>query len=146
MTRAVRPSAPIPSAPSARAAGPAGQEFIDLGSLAGDHPVHDGTGEPDFPAIQRSPEFAQLRRRLRLFVFPMSLLFFCWYMTFALFAAYGHEFMSRKVTGEINIGTVFGLLQFVSTITIVLTYSRFAKRKIDPRVDEIHELAGVVKE
>ncbi|MFD7921884.1 DUF485 domain-containing protein [Streptomyces sp. NPDC059740] len=103
-------------------------------------------GEPDYHAIQQSAEFVRLRRRLRLFVFPMSALFFCWYMTFALLSAYAHDFMSHKVAGEINAGTILGLLQFVSTVVIVLAYRSFARKKLDTEVDRIHELAGVDKE
>jgi hypothetical protein len=44
-------------------------------------------GEIDFLAIQRSPEFAVLRRRLRRFVFPMSAAFFGWYLCYVLLAA-----------------------------------------------------------
>lgn len=128
MTKAVRPPAPNSSERAA------GQGFAGHG---------DENGEPDFAAIQASPEFDQLRKRLRRFVFPMSALFFCWYMTFALFSAYGHGFMSRKVYGSINLGTVFGLLQFVTTMTIVLLYRGFADRKIDPQVDKVRGLAGV---
>jgi uncharacterized membrane protein (DUF485 family) len=102
--------------------------------------------EPDYLAIQQSPEFLRLRRRLRLFVFPMSLGFFLWYMSFALLSAYAHTFMSHKLVGEINTGTVLGLLQFVSTMAIVLTYQRFARKKVDPEVRRINDLAGVGKE
>ncbi|MEU9454453.1 DUF485 domain-containing protein [Streptomyces sp. NPDC048277] len=115
---------------------PARREFND--------PRRDG--EPDYSEIQQSEEFTRLRRRLRLFVFPMSALFFLWYMTFALLSAYAHGFMGRKIAGEINMGTVLGLMQFVSTIMIVLAYRRFAGKKLDPEVDRIHELAGVEKE
>ncbi|MEW1772012.1 DUF485 domain-containing protein [Streptomyces sp. NPDC086777] len=115
---------------------PAGREFSGL--------RHED--EPDFSAIQQSAEFARLRRRIRLFVFPMSVLFFCWYMTFALLSAYAHGFMSRKVTGEINMGTVLGLMQFASTAAIVLAYRRFAAKKLDPEVDRIREPAGGDKE
>src|SRR5438270_9160784 len=59
------------------------------------------SGQPDFPALQDSPEFRRLRQRLRRFVFPMSIIFFVWYMTFVLLAAYAHDFMSRKVVGEV---------------------------------------------
>ncbi|MER6536379.1 DUF485 domain-containing protein [Streptomyces sp900105755] len=115
---------------------PAGREFTGLRQ----------EGEPDYSAIQQSEEFARLRRRIRLFVFPMSALFFCWYLTFALLSAYAHGFMSHKVTGEINMGTVLGLMQFASTVAIVLTYRHFAAKKLDPQVDRIQELAGGDKE
>lgn len=115
---------------------PAGREFSD--------PCDEA--EPDYHAIQQSPEFLRLRRRLRRFVFPMSAAFFLWYLAFALLSAYAHAFMSHKLLGEINTGTVLGLMQFASTIAIVLTYQRFARKELDPEVQRINELAGVGKE
>ncbi|AHH96571.1 DUF485 domain-containing protein [Kutzneria viridogrisea] len=97
---------------------------------------------PDFAAIQDSPEFAVLRRRLRLFVFPMSLLFLCWYLTFVLLAAYAHEFMATKVFGLVTVGMLLGLAQFVSTVAITLGYNRYARRRLDPQVELVRELAG----
>ncbi|MCQ4040506.1 DUF485 domain-containing protein [Streptantibioticus rubrisoli] len=108
------------------------------------HPTHIDRADPS--AIQQSPEFVLLRRRLRLFVFPVSLAFFCWYMAFAVLSAYDRGFMKHKVTGEINMGTLFGLLQFVTTLVIALSYRRFADKKLDPQVDIIKELAGAGKE
>jgi uncharacterized membrane protein (DUF485 family) len=100
---------------------------------------------PDFGRIQHSPEFISLRRRLRRVVFPLSLLFFAWYMTYVLLAAYAHDFMSVKVVGEINVAIVLGLLQFVTTIIITAVYVRFANRTLDPQVAEIRRLAGIVE-
>jgi uncharacterized membrane protein (DUF485 family) len=98
---------------------------------------------PDFDRIQHSPEFLVLRRRLRRFVFPVSLLFFAWYMTYVLLAAYAHDFMSRKVAGQVNVALVLGLLQFVSTIVVTALYLRYARRRIDPQVAYVRRLAGV---
>jgi uncharacterized membrane protein (DUF485 family) len=100
---------------------------------------------PDFDRIQHSPEFRALRQRMRRFVFPMSLIFFAWYMAYVLLAAYAHDFMSRKVLGEVNVAIVLGLLQFVSTIGITAAYVRFANRRLDPQVAEIRRRAGVDK-
>ena len=61
-----------------------------------------------------SPEFAELRRRLRTFVFPVSVLFLAWYLVYVLLADYAHGFMSIKLVGNINVALVLGLLQFVS--------------------------------
>jgi uncharacterized membrane protein (DUF485 family) len=134
---------PVPT-PAARVTT---REPTDRRALSADgqaRPEHiDAT---DFSAIQRSSEFVQLRRRLRLFVFPVSAIFFCWFMTFAVLSAYDRGFMKRKVSGEINMGTLLGLLQFVTTILIVLMYRRFARKKLDPQVDMIRELAGADKE
>ena len=103
------------------------------------------SGQPDYPALQDSPEFRRLRQRLRRFVFPMSIIFIVWYMTFVLLAAYAHDFMSQKVVGEVNVGMVFGLAQFVSTILITLLYVRYARKRLDPAVDEVRDLAGAPK-
>jgi uncharacterized membrane protein (DUF485 family) len=49
--------------------------------------------------------------------------------------------MSYKLTGNINVGLVFGLLQFVSTFVIAWAYTRFAHRRLDPAADHIrHEI------
>ncbi|AIJ24963.1 DUF485 domain-containing protein [Amycolatopsis methanolica] len=98
---------------------------------------------PDFVAIQRSEEFSALRSRFRRFVFPMSLAFVLWYLVYVLLAAYAHSFMSIKVFGEVNVGIVLGILQFVSTAAITAAYLRFARRRIDPEVDEVRRQAGV---
>jgi uncharacterized membrane protein (DUF485 family) len=98
---------------------------------------------PDFGRIQHSPEFVSLRRRLRRFVFPLSLLFFAWYMTYVLLAAYAHDFMSVKVAGEVNVAIVLGLSQFATTVLITAVYVRFANRTLDPRAAEIRRLAGM---
>ncbi|MBP2324161.1 uncharacterized membrane protein (DUF485 family) [Kibdelosporangium banguiense] len=97
----------------------------------------------DFVRIQRSEEFTELRSGLRRFVFPVSLLFFLWYLGFVVLAAYGGEFMSRRLAGMINIGLVLGVLQFVSTVLITLAYRRFAKRRIDPKVAALREREGL---
>ncbi|MBB5856775.1 DUF485 domain-containing protein [Amycolatopsis umgeniensis] len=92
---------------------------------------------PDFDRIQHGKEFVALRKTFRRFVFPMSLLFFTWYMTFVLLAAYAHDFMSRKVWGEVNVGILLGLGQFASTILITIAYLKFANKRLDPKVERL---------
>lgn len=97
------------------------------------------TGEQrtDFGALARSPEFRQLRRRMRGFVFPMSALFLVWYLTYVLTAAYLPGFMSTPITGEINIGLVMGVGQFASTALITVAYLKYASRVLDPQVSHL---------
>ncbi|QFU88049.1 DUF485 domain-containing protein [Amycolatopsis sp. YIM 10] len=104
-------------------------------SLLRDEPA-ERTG-PDYEAIQRSPEFTGLRSRLRRFIFPVSLLFFAWYLAFVLLAAYAHEFMSTRVFGSVNVAMLLGLAQFASTVLITAAYLRFANRRLDPQVAAI---------
>jgi len=88
-------------------------------------------------AVQQSDEFAALRKRLRGFVFPMTIAFFLWYALYVLLSAYARGFMGTKLVGNINVALIFGLLQFASTFLIAWWYSRFAARNIDPTADKI---------
>lgn len=92
-----------------------------------------------FIDMQSSPEFRELRSRLRRFIFPMTAFFLVWYLLYVLLGAYAHDFMATKVVGNINLGLVFGLLQFVSTFVITGLYVRFANRELDPRAAAIRE-------
>ncbi len=91
----------------------------------------------DYLAVQASPEFQDLRSRLRRFVFPMSALFLIWYSAYVLLGAFAHDFMAIKVWGNINVGLLIGLGQFVSTFVITWLYVRFANRDLDPRAEAI---------
>ncbi|MFJ7210954.1 DUF485 domain-containing protein [Amycolatopsis sp. NPDC098790] len=102
-----------------------------------EHDVGGTEPQTDWESIQGSPEFTDLRRRLRVFVFPMTALFLLWYLLYVLLADYAHGFMSTKLFGNITVGLVFGLLQFVSTFVITGLYVRYANRKLDPVADGI---------
>jgi uncharacterized membrane protein (DUF485 family) len=73
----------------------------------------------------------------------MTGLFLAWYLVYVLLADYAHGFMSIKLVGNINVGLVLGLLQFVSTFVITALYVRFANRHVDPVADRIRrEIEG----
>jgi uncharacterized membrane protein (DUF485 family) len=91
----------------------------------------------EYLSVQRSDEFARLRKTLRGFVFPMTVAFFLWYALYVLLSAYARGFMSAKLIGNINVALLLGLLQFLSTFLIAWYYSRFAARKVDPLADKI---------
>ena len=94
-------------------------------------------GAQDWEEISARPEFQELRHRLRSFVFPMTALFLAWYLLYVLLASYAPSFMAIKLFGNINVGLVFGLLQFVSTFLITFLYVRFADRKLDPLAGQL---------
>jgi len=89
--------------------------------------------------VQSSEEFTQLRSRFRRFVFPVTALFLAWYFLYVLCAAYARDFMAHKLFGNINVGLVFGLLQFVSTFAITMIYARWADREFDPTAEKLRE-------
>ncbi len=93
--------------------------------------------------VHARPEFVELRRRLRTFVFPMTVVFLTWYFLYVLCSAFARDFMAHKLVGNINVGLVFGLLQFVTTFGIAYLYSRYANRRLDPLADKLrHEIEG----
>jgi uncharacterized membrane protein (DUF485 family) len=96
------------------------------------------TGQ-QFLSIQASPEFQELRTRLRRFVFPMTAFFLVWYGLYVLLGAFAHDFMATKVFGNVNVGLLIGLGQFLSTFVITGVYVRFANRELDPRAAAIRE-------
>lgn len=113
--------------------------------MSTDTPTPAPTSSERYLAVQRSDEFAGLRRALRGFVFPMTVAFFLWYALYVILSAYARGFMSTKLFGSnINIALVFGLLQFVSTFLIAWLYARYADRRIDPVADRIRAEIGEV--
>ena len=101
-------------------------------------PVASARGQ-NYVAVQNSPEFRELRSRLRRFVFPMTAVFLLWYFAYVLLGAFAHDFMATKVWGNINIGILIGLGQFVTTFLITFIYVRFANRELDPRAEAIRD-------
>ena len=94
----------------------------------------------DWESVQSSPEFQDLRHRLRSFVFPVTGLFLAWYLLYVLLASYAPAFMSAKIGGSnITVGLIFGLLQFVSTFAIMIWYVRYADRRLDPLAGQLRD-------
>jgi len=99
---------------------------------------HAATPEGDtFEEVQRSPRFTELRRRHRRFVFPLAIAFLVWYFAYVLLADYAHDFMATPVIGNINVGILLGLGQFVTTFAITTAYVMYANRRLDPLAEEL---------
>lgn len=96
-----------------------------------------GDRETDYQRVQNSGEFQALRRRFRRFVFPMTAFFLAWYFLYVLLADYAHDFMATKLWGNITVGLLLGLGQFVSTFIITMVYARWANTKQDPVAERL---------
>lgn len=103
------------------------------------NPEHDVAADVDFVKESQSEEFQELRKTHRSFVFPMAVFFLVWYFAYVLLADYAHDFMPIKVLGNINMGIVLGLLQFVSTFATTAAYVSFSNKKLDPKASKIRE-------
>lgn len=81
----------------------------------------------------------------------MAVAFLVWYFAYVLLADYAHEFMGTPVFGNINIGLLLGLGQFVTTFAITTWYVSWANRRLDPLAEEIRadldadSITGAVK-
>lgn len=93
--------------------------------------------EDPYVAMQTTDEFQALRKKFRGFVFPMTAFFLVWYFVYVLLSIFAPGFMGTKVFGNINIGLLFGLGQFVTTFAITFIYARWANRELDPLADAI---------
>ncbi|WP_327091391.1 DUF485 domain-containing protein [Nonomuraea sp. NBC_01738] len=99
-----------------------------------------------YERVQQSSEFQELKRRFRSWVFPMTAAFLAWYLLYVVLSGWARDFMAIKVFGNINVGLILGLLQFVSTFLIAWAYARHAGRKLDPLADKLrHEVEGEAK-
>jgi uncharacterized membrane protein (DUF485 family) len=92
-----------------------------------------------FLEIQASPEFQELRKKHHRFVFPMSAFFLLWYALYVVLGAFAHDFMAFKLIGNINVGLIMGLSQFVTTFVIAGLYVWFANRRLDPLAAAIRQ-------
>jgi uncharacterized membrane protein (DUF485 family) len=54
-------------------------------------------------------------------------------------AMYAPQLFAIQVIGNVNLGVVLGLLQFVTTFAITGAYVSFANRKLDPKATAIRE-------
>ena len=102
----------------------------------------DATPTDRYLEVQQTEDFARLRRKLRNFVFPMTVAFFLWYALYVLLSAYARGFMSVKLVGNINVALLSRLLQIVTTFLIAWYYSRYAARELDPLADKIGNELG----
>lgn len=114
-------------------------------SKAHDH-QHEGDELPPptpfearYLAVLKSPEFQDLRKRYRRWVIPVTVGALLWYLTYVLLAAYASDFMAQILFGNINLGLVLGLAQFITTFGITSAYVRYADRVLDPRSARIRE-------
>jgi uncharacterized membrane protein (DUF485 family) len=91
----------------------------------------------DWDLVRSGPEFTELKRRLRRFVVPVTVGFLGWYVAYVVLADFAHGFMATKLFGNVNVGLVLGILQFVSTFVITGLYLRYAAKKLDPLAERI---------
>ena len=94
-------------------------------------------GGIDYVAVEGSPRFVELKKKHRSFVWPLTVAFIVWDFVFVLLSSFATEFMSTRVWGDITVGLLMGLGQFVTTFAITMWYVSYANRTLDPISSEI---------
>jgi uncharacterized membrane protein (DUF485 family) len=111
--------------------------MMSTGALAPEPHEQATRHDPIYDELQESADFTELRRRFRAFAFPATAAFLAWYLLFVVMSNWADDFMSKKVVGHINVGLVFGLLQFLSTFVLAWLYSRYMNRNVDSLAREV---------
>ena len=108
-------------------------------------PLPDGTSPTpeQFQAVQRSEDFGRLRSSFRSFAIPMTVAFLVWYFAYVLLSTYAEGLMSTPVLGNLNLGLLMGISQFLMTFLITWLYIRHANLHLDPIAEKLRdELEG----
>ena len=101
----------------------------------------------EFVAAAATPEYGRLRRAFRSFAFPMTVVFLVWYLAYVLGSIFAKDLMMTSVFGNVTVGFLFGIGQFVSTFLITWLYIRHSNRKVDPLAKQLREqLEGLTVE
>lgn len=96
-------------------------------------------GAIDYVAVEQSEQFQALKRTQRSFVFPLAVAFLVWYFAYVLLSSFATAFMAQRVWGDITVGLLLGLGQFVTTFAITMWYVAFANRRLDPQAEAIRD-------
>jgi uncharacterized membrane protein (DUF485 family) len=94
-------------------------------------PGGDHHPEIDWIAAERSPEFRELTRRRRAFVLPATIFFMGWFFGFILLTAYAPDFMGESITGDLTVGYLLALTQFIMVWVLTAWYLRISDRTFD---------------
>lgn len=136
MSHAIPPS----EEPSAEASPPprrAAGSPAPTGNVSAGQPTFE-----QFSEVHRSEDFALLRGKFRRFAFPWTVAFLVWYFLYVLLSVYARDLMSTRVFGNVNLGILLGLLQFVTTFGLTWLYIRHANKSLDPIVTRIQDRVG----
>jgi len=78
--------------------------------------------EPDWDAIERSPDFRALVASKWRFTVPAAIFFLAYYFALPILTGYAPEFMKTPVLGPINIANIFALSQFAMVAIVMSLY------------------------
>lgn len=105
----------------------------------GENSSREQLSEEAVIAMHSDPRFQYLKKSLYSFIFPMSVAFMAWYVTYVLMTTFARDLMSTQVFGNVNIALLFGMLQFVTTFGIAILYSSYSRKRLDMAAATVRE-------
>lgn len=93
--------------------------------------------ECNWAAIAKDPRFVELHRKKTVFLYGLWALSAGFYFVLLLGAGYTPELFAVEVIGNINVGYLFALAQFVVSFVIAIYYGRVADLDFDRLTDEL---------
>ena len=98
-----------------------------------------GERKYDWDKIAEDPKFKELHHRKSLFLYGWWAVSASSYFLLLLGAGYAPNIFSIEVFGNINVGYLFALTQFVITFVIAIHYGRVADKTFDRLTNELIE-------
>lgn len=98
--------------------------------------------QPDWAHIAKDPRFIELHRKKLFFLYGWWAFSAGCYFLLLLGAGYTPKLFSIEVVGNVNLGYLFALAQFVISFGIAIYYGRVADRDFDRLTHELVKQIG----
>lgn len=98
--------------------------------------------QPDWAEIASNPKFIELHRRKRRFLYGWWAVSVGCYFLLLLGAGYAPGLFGVEVIGNVNVGYLMALAQFVISFGIAIHYGKVADRDFDRLTAELLEQIG----
>ena len=111
------------------------------GRLQVDRPVRQPIEQEvqDAERMDVPPELAELDRRHRRLVWPLTACYLGYYLLLIVLAGYAPGLMRTRIAGGLTFAYVFALSQFAMVGVAAYAYVRLARAEIDPLVERVRE-------
>ncbi|HEY1358323.1 MAG TPA: DUF485 domain-containing protein [Thermoleophilaceae bacterium] len=97
--------------------------------------------EPDWAALEQTPEFRELGERRRRFVAVALTIFTVWFGGFLILAAYARDFMTKQPIGSISWAYILALSLIAMTWGIAYAYLRWSDSRLEPLAERARRTA-----
>lgn len=90
-----------------------------------------------YVAMGHGRSFLRLRKKFARSTTLIVAVFLGWYCFYIGMSAFARNVMEIRLTGNINLGLLLGVLQFASTFLLAWVRTRYSRRALDPLADRL---------